>query len=162
MSDVQLVVADPAVLRHLFEYYVYDFSELVPLDVDESGRFDVGRFERLLADPLCDAFVIRAFGKLAGFAVHEARSRITREEGVHDVAEFFVLRRYRRAGVGARAATTLFERFPGRWEVRQIAANVAATAFWRSVIAAHTSGAFTEETVDTERFRGVVHRFRTC
>jgi predicted acetyltransferase len=52
----------------------------------------------------------------------------------NDMVEFFVLRRYRRCGVGGQAARALFARFPGEWQVRQIATNQPATAFWRRAI----------------------------
>jgi predicted acetyltransferase len=45
-----------------------------------------------------------------------------------------VLRKYRGRGVGAQAAASLFDRFPGRWTVRQQLTNPTATAFWRKVI----------------------------
>ncbi len=34
------------------------------------------------------------------------------------MAEFFVLRRWRRTGVGRAAVRDLLERFPGTWEIR--------------------------------------------
>jgi predicted acetyltransferase len=34
------------------------------------------------------------------------------------MSEFFVLRKYRRQGIGRTAAVELFERFPGPWRVR--------------------------------------------
>lgn len=52
----------------------------------------------------------------------------------HDIAEFFVMRKYRRHGVGAEAAVQLFARFPGDWTVRQQLSNPAATTFWRKAI----------------------------
>jgi predicted acetyltransferase len=52
----------------------------------------------------------------------------------HGVEEFFVMRKYRRHGGGSQAAAKLFERFPGRWTVRQQLLNPAATAFWRKAI----------------------------
>ena len=67
--------------------------------------------------------------------------------------EFFVLRKYRGRGVGASVATQLFDRFPGKWEVRELAQNVAALAFWRAVIARYTDGRFVEVAWD-ERQRG--------
>ena len=51
-----------------------------------------------------------------------------------DSTSGFVLRKYRRAGIGTIAARALFARFPGRWQVRQLAMNAAATAFWRRAI----------------------------
>lgn len=100
-----------------------------------------------------------ASSQLAGFALHLGKSRITGEGGVHDVAEFFVLQRYRRAGVGEQTARWLFDRFPGRWEVRQKAENARAIAFWRRVIDRYTGGRFDEEVLADERWRGPVQRF---
>jgi predicted acetyltransferase len=150
---------DRAALLALNEYYVYDFSDLLGLDVGADGRFGGGRLERHFVDPICHPFLVRVDGKLAGFAIHEGRSRLTGEVGVNDVADFFVMKKYRRHGVGARAATALFDRFAGTWEVRQVRTNVAATAFWRDVIGRYTRGAFEEREHDDERFRGVVQRF---
>lgn len=159
---MELVPAGPAdqpVLLQLAEYYAYDFSDLLDLDVDDSGRFGSGRLGRHFADPVCHPFLIRVDGKLAGFAIHEGRSRLTGAARVNDVAEFFVMKKHRKRAVGARAAVALFDRFAGRWEVRQVPANVGATAFWRKVIGRHTGGAYTEVAWDDERFRGVVQRF---
>ena len=150
---------DKPVLLALNEYYTYDFSELLGLDVGEDGSFGGARLDRHFDDPRCHPFLIRVDGKLAGFALHEGRSRLTGEEGVNDVAEFFVMRKYRKHAVGARAAFALFDRFFGPWEVRQVRANVGATAFWRKVIERYTKGACEELEWDDERFHGVVQRF---
>lgn len=44
------------------------------------------------------------------------------------------MRKFRSCGVGKHAAARIFERYPGRWTVRQQLANGAATAFWRQAI----------------------------
>ncbi len=148
-------------LRALFTLYAYDFSELLGLDVDDDGGFTVPALEAYWAEPGRHPFLIRVDGKLAGFALVNARSRLTGDDGVHDLAEFFVLRRYRRRGVGERAAAWLFERFRGRWEVRQKPENLAATAFWRRVIGRHTGERFEDVLWDDERWRGPVQRFES-
>lgn len=140
-------------LAALLQLYVYDFSEALGLDVASDGRYRAPPTEGR------DAFLIRVDGKLAGFALHLAKSRLTGEEGVNDVAEFFVLQRYRRSGVGEQAACWLFDRFPGRWEVRQKKENTRAIAFWRRVIGRYTAGRFDEELVADERWDGPVQRF---
>src|SRR5688572_32376243 len=119
------------VLRHLMRLYVYDFSDLMGLDVEEDGAFKVPELISYWRDPWRHRFLLRVEGKLAGFALVHQRSRLGGAEGTHDMAEFFVLRRYRRQGVGEQAARELFGRFPGPWEVRERATNVDAIAFWR-------------------------------
>ena len=80
-------------------------------------------------------FLIRCDGKLAGFALATRGSPATDDPDVYDVAEFFVLRRYRRASVGRTAAHLLWDRLPGRWFVRVFVGNTAAANFWSGVIA---------------------------
>jgi predicted acetyltransferase len=150
--------ADRATLENLLQLYVYDLSELLSLDVEDDGRFRAPSID--FSDPRCHPFLMHD-GKLAGFAVVKRRSRLSGDEDVTDMAEFFILRRFRKKGLGERAAIALFDRFPGRWEVRQKFANQPATAFWRRVIGRYTEGKFSEEILDDERWRGPVQRF-TC
>jgi predicted acetyltransferase len=154
--NVQIAPArdeEDGVLAALLQLYVYDFSEALRLDVGDDGRYRVPPTEGR------DAFLMRVDGKLAGFALHAGKSRLTGEDGVNDVAEFFVLQRYRRSGVGEQAARWLFDRFPGRWEVREKAENTRAIAFWRRVIDRYTGGRFDEEVLADDRWQGPVQRF---
>ena len=162
MELVPATPGDKIALLNLSEYYAYDFSELLGLDVGESGRFAVASLERHFVDPVCHPFLIREAGRLAGFAIHEGRSRLSGELGINDVAELFVMKKYRRLGIGARAASVLFDRFAGPWEVREVRGNVGALAFWRKVIERYSGGAFTESEHDDGRFRGTVQRFVSC
>ncbi len=163
LLDVTLLAAtaaDQPTLGNLMQLYSYEFSDLLDLDVTDSGLFaqrDLGRF---FQEPLYRVFFIRAGGKLAGFVIIYHRSRLSDEPGVLDMAEFFVLRRYRRQGVGARAAVQAFTTFRGKWEVRQVPKNTAATAFWRKVIGRYTGGRFEESVLDDTRWRGPVQTFR--
>jgi predicted acetyltransferase len=75
------------------------------------------------------------------------------------MAEFFILRKYRRQGAGTRAARELFDRFPGRWEVAEIPENAPAIAFWRKVIAGYSRGNYEEVWLDNERWKGPVQTF---
>jgi predicted acetyltransferase len=162
--NVQITVAGPgdhARLAALFELYVYDFSELLGLDVGEDGRFRLPALDGYRTDPRRHAFLIRVDERLAGFALVVEGSRLTGDEAVRDVAEFFVMRRYRRHGVGEQAARWLFDRFRGAWEVRQKAENKAATAFWRRAIGRYTGERFEEVEWDDARWRGPVQRFES-
>ncbi len=75
------------------------------------------------------------------------------------MAELFVMRRYRRKGVGRAAAFAAFDRFEGAWEIRQRTENVAATAFWRRAIDRYTNGKYTEHALNDSTWIGLVQRF---
>jgi predicted acetyltransferase len=160
--DVQVTAVGPeerGCVQALFQLYVYDLSELLRLDVGDDGRFALPPLDAYWTEPRHHPFLIRRDGTIAGFALVQGKSRLTGDEAVSDMAEFFVMRRYRRAGVGERAAGLLFDRFRGPWEVRQKAENHPATAFWRRTIGRYTGGRYEEEALDDARWRGPVQRF---
>ncbi|MEZ4263681.1 MAG: GNAT family N-acetyltransferase [Polyangiaceae bacterium] len=156
---VGLGAGDEDRLKALVQLYVYDFSESLALDVEADGRFRTPPLDMYWSDARAHGFFVQVEEKLAGFALIQERSRLTGDETVRDVAEFFVLRRYRRHGVGEQVAAWLFDRFGGRWEVRQRVDNAAATAFWRRVIGRYTGGRYDELQWNDERWRGPVQRF---
>lgn len=160
--DVQVTTAgrdDAPVLAALLELYVYDFSAMLGFDVGDDGRFRTPSLDAYWTEPTRHAFLTRASGALAGFALVVQTSRLTGDPSVFDMAEFFVLRRHRRHGVGERAAHALFDRFRGPWEVRVRTENTAATAFWRRAIGRYTGDRFDEVVLDDDRWRGPVQRF---
>lgn len=70
------------------------------------------------------------------------------QEGFYSVAEFFVLRKYRKSGLGNEAAWALFRLFPGKWRVAVLNCNSPALLFWEKVIATFSAGQFSQ--VDRE------------
>ncbi len=152
---VELAGAPSDVLANLFQLYDHDFSEFTKRSIGDDGRFRLqSAYEK------AERFVIRVDGELAGFAI------VLRDEGVIDpaeevwwVAEFFVLRKFRRAGVGERVAGMLFASRPGTWEVAQLRANTPAQAFWRRVVDRYTEGRFQEHDVSGGSWDGFVQRF---
>ena len=75
------------------------------------------------------------------------------------IAEFFIMRKYRRRGIGCAVACQIFDRFPGKWEVQQMVSNQRAQFFWRRVIAHYTNGQYHEVTLHDERWHGPVQFF---
>ena len=88
-------------------------------------------------------FLILVGAAPAGFALVRDRAHFA-GAGVREISEFFVLRKYRRRGVGRYAARTLFARYPGRWEVAELTWNVGARRFWRGLIRRLAVGPITE------------------
>ena len=103
-------------LLALLQLYAYDFSEHLPLHVADDGRFHLPSVSAKLIDPGSHAFVIRVDDRLARFALVQSHSYLTGAAGVFDMAELFVMRRYRRCGVGEQVATGLFAAFRGPWK----------------------------------------------
>ena len=60
------------------------------------------------------------------------------------MSEFFVRQPFRRTGIGRNAATLMFDRFAGNWEIVEYARHPGSVAFWRRVVAVYSGGRYTE------------------
>jgi len=164
---VTVLPASPSqrgLMERLLQLYLHDFSEFAPRhttygEVDADGLFPYPPgLDSYWQEPGREPLLIRADGAVAGFALLNCWSALDRPLD-RAVAEFFVLRKYRRAGVGTRAAHAVFRRHPGRWEVAVAAYNPAALRFWRQV-ALDLPGA-AEQSGDGRRWSGAVLTFTT-
>lgn len=160
MSDVEPVTLDPAtrdespILANLLELHIHDLSQAFALEPGPDGRFGYDRLPSYWQEPtLRFPFLIRRASRVVGFALATRGSPVIEDPEVLDVAEFFVLRRHRRSGVGTRAAFLLWDRMPGRWIVRVAQNNLRGLPFWRAAVSAYTGGHFREHSV-TQKQRG--------
>jgi predicted acetyltransferase len=147
-------------LGNLLELYVHDLSEVFPVELGPDGRFGYEKLPLYWAEPVVrHAFLIKQGRHVAGFALATRGSPASEDPEDLDVAEFFVLRRYRRSGIGRQAAMALWDSVPGHWVVRVSEANRVGLAFWSEVIRAYTSGDFVERVQPDDSQRWRVFRF---
>ncbi|SRR6266542_3311409 len=139
--------ADSALLANLLQLYLHDLSEAFPIDLGPDGRFGYEKLPLYWSEPdRRFPFLIRYGSRVVGFVLATRGSPASDDPEVFDVAEFFVTRRYRRFGVGRRAAFLVWDRLPGRWTVRVSEGNTGALRFWADIIAEYTKGTATEHT----------------
>jgi len=98
-------------LGNLLELYVHDLSEIFPVELGPDGRFGYEKLPLYWGEPAVrHAFLIKQGRLVAGFAFATRGSPASEDPEDLDVAEFFVLRRYRRSGIGRQAAMALWDR----------------------------------------------------
>ena len=138
--------ADKIIIRNLTELYLHDFSEFEKKEVNEHGLFDYDDLDLFWLEKNRYPFLARYEGKIAGFALvkqgfyHEKNEQY--DDTLIDMVDFFVMRRYRRKGIGQVMARHSFEAVRGQWQLRTDEPNVAAFAFWRNIITEFTGGSF--------------------
>ena len=71
---------------------------------------------------------------IAGFVLIHQDSVLESIGMSYKIAEFFVLRRYRRKHVGLNAAILAFSKHLGLWEIPVIKSNQQGFKFWQSVL----------------------------
>lgn len=148
-------ISQKATLHNLLQLYLHDMSEFAPAQCDGEGVFHYRFFDSYWIEPERYPFLVRIDRSPAGFAL------IRLDDGTTDVSEFFVMRGFRRRGVGSIVAKRLFDLFPGNWQVRQESANVGAQRFWHNVISQYTGGEFQDLVLDDDRWKGPAQRFHT-
>ena len=151
------------VITNLIQLYKYDFSGFAEIgspygEVGADGRYVYDGLDRYWHEDGLFALTTHADGRLAGFILVDRWSALDRPID-HSVGEFFVLQKYRRIGVGSRAAKSLFHRWPGRWEVSVAWYNKPAVAFWRKAIEAAVGTDVEECAADGRRSVGTAFCF---
>ena len=152
--QVRLAVAEDRLpIQRMLELYQHDLSDIWDQDLDIHGEYGYS-LDRFWSDKDCRAYVATVADRYAGFALVDRAAKVGSDAYWMD--QFFVLKKYRRGGVGWHLAREVFASLPGQWEVGQMPENHAAQAFWRTVITACTSGKLEERRVSAGWWQGVV------
>ncbi|MBM6619470.1 GNAT family N-acetyltransferase [Bacillus suaedaesalsae] len=141
-------------LGNLFEYYVYEFSPYLKIDIGTDGKFGFGQLNEYFTDSY-DPYFIYKDDNLVGFCIVQ---KLTNKDYDYQVDQFFILKRYEGLGLGKAAAFQIFNQYKGRWNITQIETNYKAQAFWRGTIKAYTNNTFDELYDDNRRS---VQRFQS-
>ena len=147
----ELVVAGEehkTLLQNLMQFYIYDFSEFIDLDVNMSGLYDPYKELQLYFEEKKQrfAYLIKEKDKYIGFVL--IRVINAKPKPHFSVAEFFIMKKYRRKGRGKAIAIEIFNLHRGDWEVYQQQNNRPAFMFWKKTIGEYTSGHFSERVQD--------------
>lgn len=149
--------SDRVVVDRLMELYLYDYSEFDGFDVDEHGMYRYDDLDYYWMEKSREILVFKVNGNWAGFAMISAEVMLNGAQRSLD--NFFVMRKYRRQGLGALAARTIFERTPAAWEISVLPNNAPAVAFWRRVVHDFTDGQCLETALDNDDWSGPVFSF---
>lgn len=136
---------DRPVLWRLMQLYLHDFSRFDHRAINERGEFEYRWFEHYWKESERIPLLVRVDGEWAGFA-------LVRLGRPNQIAEFFILPKHRRSGVGRKVAAECLARWPGRWLIHQVTGNDEAKAFWRAVIPVPFQ--------ESSNTRGTTQRFR--
>ncbi len=138
---------DKETIQNLMQFYFYDFSEFIDLQVSDNGMFgQYAYLDNYWQESRRFPYLIEKEGKLAGFVlvseIHEANDQYW------SISEFFIMKKFRLGGLGKLAAHQIFEKHIGNWQVSQIKPNKPAQTFWRKVIGEYSGEHYKERNED--------------
>lgn len=157
---IETTIEQKSIVANLYQFYLYDFSEMVRFGVEADGRYEESDLDGCWIQPHRHVFLLKVDDELAGMAIvdqpHQSSDYST---DYNEIVEFFVMRKFRKGGVGTYFARYLFDRYRGRWRVAQILENSAGLAFWRYVIGVYMHGQFEDTTWQGKTRTGTVQYF---
>jgi predicted acetyltransferase len=144
---------DKTAIENLMQFYIYDFTEFIEYDVEGNGLFapypHLENYWREEKNKF--PYVIKKEGKYVGFVLVKLIE--SEERSYFSIAEFFVMKKYRRLGIGKTIAVQVFDLHKGQWEVYQKDSNKPAQVFWKNVIKEYTKGQFKEHSEDGKQIQ---------
>jgi predicted acetyltransferase len=155
IRDAHRVEQDRDWIQTVYRDYLEDLSRVsmntgaFPV-MGEFGDREPDLMARWFADDSSHPLLILHDRQPAGFALVSRPTVPQRQNIDFRMAEFFVIASRRRLGVGRDAATLIFNRFAGRWEITEFQRNAGAIVFWRRIVADYTQGRYQEATANGE------------
>ncbi len=120
---------DRATVERLIQLYLYDMAADQPFAIGDDGTYQYDLLDQFWEHP----YLIRVADELAGFALVIDGCPITGHTPCWFMAEFFVLRTFRRRSVGRGALKSLLARHKGDWHIASQSTNSTAGQFWSKV-----------------------------
>jgi predicted acetyltransferase len=158
--DFELIPATrkyKSVIENLMQFYLYDFSEYVRYDVGDDGSFQpYPKLKEYWKQKNKHAYLVKKDEKYAGFVL--VKFIESKERNYFSIAEFFIMKKYRREGMGTAVAKQIFDLYNGHWEVYQKENNQPAQIFWNKIINDYTKGRFRERWKDGKRIQDFENR----
>jgi len=117
-------------LKNIMSLYLHDMSEFGDdLKVNEEGIFEYEGFDLYFKTEDLKPFFITYQGEVAGFVFLNSGKYVPREID-YEVHELFLLKGYRKKGIGNAAIQNLLELYRGKYKIAQISCNKLAINFW--------------------------------
>lgn len=153
MKEIALVEVPESkkpVLRQLVELYEYDLSPYTGYELNDHGYFGYRYLDNYWTETDRFAYFMMVEEKIAGFVMVNSYCEVSKDPNARTIAEFFVMKTFRRQRIGQAAAEKVFNLFPGTWEIHQYLENKKSLVFWEKVVEEHTSGNFEKQVMITE------------
>ena len=142
---VKVEEKDKNIIYNLMQLYTYELSffedETTNFTMLDSGLYVLNKYvERYWQEESRHPYILKCNNKLAGFVLQRFN-----EQNMNEIAEFFVINKYRKIGAGTFMANKMFDLYKGKWEIRTLIKNEKAQNFWRNTIKKYTNNNFEEK-----------------
>jgi len=135
MPIVKVELNQKMILKNLMTLFLHDLSEFNEEQEfnQENGLFEFDVFEWFFEKEGLSPYFITHEENIIGVIL--LQSTPFTNPGQYDflINSFFIIKKYRRKGLGKQAVLDLFQQRPGRYAIGQLSNNIPAIQFWRNI-----------------------------
>ncbi|MDP1574981.1 MAG: GNAT family N-acetyltransferase [Coxiellaceae bacterium] len=162
-TNIKLIVAtidDYPIIQNMASYYAYDISEYMGWEQQKDGTHSIGiDFIKYWKAENTFPFIVKYKDELVGFVIVD--KDVSDKTNDYNIAQFFILRKFLRKGIGKYLAFQCFNKFHGKWEVFVMPGNEGAYRFWRNIINEYTNSIFKEHTKVVNNYIRNIFEFKS-
>lgn len=127
------------ILYRLLQYSLFEESLTDLNEMNNDALFEYKFFDKYFEENSREAYFVKDIksNKLLGFVMINQYMKIF--SNGHSIAEFMIIPKYRRQGIGKKVAFSCFSKYKGNWEVSPSFGNKIAYLFWKNVIEDYTN-----------------------
>lgn len=159
-QNIELIPAslkDYPIVQNMGRFYAYDMSEYLGKEkgweMPEDGLYECIDFKKYWHTDDAFPFLIRYANELAGFVIVDKKG--SSPEIDFNMAQFFILRKFKDQKIGKYVAHQCFDKFKGIWEIMVMPGNEGAYRFWRRTVKKYTND-FAEYTREIKHFNNTL------
>lgn len=124
---------DKILLHNMMQLYYHELSkyedESAIFELNDKGIYPIRYFDLYWSENTRFPYLLEANGKNIGLVLVRER-----EDSYIEIAEFFILNKFKGQGAGRFMANAIFELHKGNWEIRTLIKNIPAQNFWRKIM----------------------------
>ncbi|MCL2774092.1 MAG: phosphotransferase [Oscillospiraceae bacterium] len=143
------------ILRNMLELYFYDMSEFDDeydkMELNDAGLYGYGYLDYYWNEEGRYPYLLTVDQNLAGLALIRVVEPIPL---TFEVAEFFIMKKYRKLGIGSILSSKIFELHKGKWTISTPIKNIVAQNFWRKAVKNAAPEKYEEYLTDDGRYIG--------
>lgn len=136
-SDAELCVVredEKNVLKNLWNLYAHDMSDYrETIEINEDGSFPFPDIDLYFSKSYLHPLLIRVNGKIAGFILI-SEPPYFKYKVDYGIEEFFILRKYRRNGVGSAVINRIFDMYKGKYWYIILEKNQASRNLFKKIL----------------------------
>lgn len=146
LEIIPATMNDYPTLQNMSQFYVYECSKECDFTLSKNGLYEPTDYKFFIESSDHEANIIKVRNEIAGFVLIEK----TLANNATRIAQFFILSKFQRQGIGRKVVHQLLKNTPGKWSLAVLTENTRALSFWRKVISDFTRDTFKEEIKEIE------------